>query len=137
MVMHLTLDSSVLVAALRKNEKKHSESLRLLQQIKEGKYTAIEPYSVLIEVVAAIRRRTNSRDLAEKVKMDFLNIGNLIFVDIDSTLAENAATTAAQIGIRGMDAIVIQTAIEYSASLVSLDNEMLEKAKPVVKIKNW
>jgi len=133
--MHLTLDSSVFVAALRKSEKRHAESLQLFQQVKDNKHIAIEPYSVLIEVVAAIRRRTNSEFLANKVKDDFLNIGSLFFIDIDSTLAENAADIAANVGVRGMDAIVIQAAREYNASLVSLDREMLEKARQVVEIK--
>ena len=112
--MQLTLDSSIFVAALRKDEKRHPEALRLFQQIKDGKYIAIEPYSVLVEVVAAIRRRTNSKLLADRVKHDFLNIGSLVFVDIDSTVAENAASLAADIGVRGMDAIVIQVAREYN-----------------------
>ena len=133
--MQLILDSSVFVAALRKDEKSYPEALRLFQQIKDGKHIAIEPYSVLVEVVAAIRRRTNSNLLANRVKNDFLNIGSLVFVDIDSTIAENAADLAADIGVRGMDAIVIQVAREYNAPMVSMDMEMVEKAKQVVEIK--
>jgi len=133
--MQLTLDSSIFVAALRKDEKSHPEALRLFQQIKDGQHIAIEPYSVLVEVVAAIRRRTNSKLLADRVKNDFLNIGSLIFIDIDSTVAENAASLAADIGVRGMDAIVIQVAREYNAPLISLDMEMIEKAKQVVEVK--
>ncbi|OGW02542.1 MAG: hypothetical protein A2Z59_07715 [Nitrospinae bacterium RIFCSPLOWO2_02_39_17] len=133
--MQLILDSSVFVAALRKDEKSYPEALRLFQQIKDGKHIAIEPYSVLVEVVAAIRRRTNSNLLANRVKNDFLNIGSLVFVDIDSTIAEKAADLAADIGVRGMDAIVIQVAREYNAPMVSMDMEMVEKAKQVVEIK--
>ena len=133
--MQLILDSSVFVAALRKDEKSYPEALRLFQQIKDGKHIAIEPYSVLVEVVAALRRRTNSNLLANRVKNDFLNIGSLVFVDIDSTIAEKAADLAADIGVRGMDAIVIQVAREYNAPMVSMDMEMVEKAKQVVEIK--
>ncbi len=43
--MNLTVDSSVFVAALRKDEKRHKESLALFKKIKDGAYIAIEPYS--------------------------------------------------------------------------------------------
>jgi predicted nucleic acid-binding protein len=97
-------------------------------------YIAIEPYSVLVEVVAAIRRRTDDMALAKRVKDDFLNIDTLNFVEIGDVLAEGAAEIAAKIGVRGMDALIIQTAKEYNASLVSFDDEMAERAKEVVKI---
>lgn len=38
--------------------------------------------------------------------------------------------------MRGMDAIVVQIAKEFDAILVSLDNEMIEKAKGIVKVKS-
>ena len=132
--MNLTVDSSVFVSALRKDEEKHKESLSLFRKIKDAEYIAIEPYSVLIEVVAAIRRRTNDMALAMRVKSDFLNIGSLNFVEIGDILAEDAAEIAAKIGVRGMDALIIQTAKEYNASLVSFDNEMTKRAKEVVKV---
>ena len=35
-----------------------------------------------------------------------------------------------------MDAIVVQIAKEFKAILVSLDNEMIKKAKGIVKVKS-
>ena len=55
MVSYLTLDGSVFIAALKKDEEYHSESLKLLEEVKNGQYLAIEPLSVLIEIVAAIK----------------------------------------------------------------------------------
>ena len=134
--MEITIDSSILVAALRKDEKQHEKCLALLGKIKNGEYVAIEPYSVLVEVVAAIRRRTGSKDISVKVKNYLLRIESLNFFDIDSVAAERATDIAADIGVRGMDAIVIQVAREQNTSLVSLDEEMIEKAKSVVNIKD-
>jgi len=133
--MEITVDSSVLVAALRKDEEHHHKCLALLEKIKDGEHIAIEPYSVLVEVVAAIRRRVGSRDIAAKVKGDLMKIEYLNFFDIDSVAAEKAADIAADIGVRGMDAIVIQTAREQNTFLLSLDEEMMEKAKSVATTK--
>jgi predicted nucleic acid-binding protein len=133
MVKALTLDSSVLVAALRKTEEKHKECLLLMKKVKEGDYVAIEPFTVLVEVVAAIRRRTGSQEIALEVKQELLKIDNLRFLDIDRVAAEAATDIAAETGVRGMDAIVIQTAKEYGTILISLDKELIEGAKEIVK----
>jgi len=54
---------------------------------------------------------------------------------IDSDSALDASDIAIESGVRGMDAVVIQTAKEYNTLLVSLDAEMIEKAAGIVKIR--
>ena len=63
--------------------------------------------------------------------MDTIN-----FLDLDLVRADEAANIAKEIGVRGMDAIVIQTAKEFDNVLVSLDGEMLKRAKSVVTVKD-
>jgi len=132
MVKQITIDSSVIVASLLDKEKKHNECRNLLEKVKNGEYIAIEPYIVLVEIVAAIKRRTGSSYLAERVKEDLCDINSIVFLDIISTRAHQAADIAQEIGVRGMDAIVIQTAREFNAPLVSLDREMLERSKSII-----
>jgi predicted nucleic acid-binding protein len=71
MVIYVTFDSSVIVAALREQEEKHAECKRLLEKVKDGGFIALEPYTVLVEVVAAIKRRTDSTPL-RMTKRNFL-----------------------------------------------------------------
>lgn len=134
--MFLTLDSSVIVAALRKQEEKHIQCRSLLEKVKETQHIAIQPYTVLVEVVSAIRRRTNSQLLASRVKELLQNIDTLNFVELESMRADAAADMAARTGLRGMDAIVVQVAEEFDTTLVSLDEEMMDRAKSVVNIRN-
>jgi len=136
MVERITIDSSVIVAALLDREKKHNECRNLLEKVKNGEYIAIEPYIVLVEIVAAIKRRTGSSYLAERVKEDLCDINSIVFLDIVSTRAHQAADIAKEIGVRGMDAIVIQAAKEFNAPLVSLDREMLERSKSIIVIRD-
>jgi len=103
-----------------------------MRKVKEGRHVAIEPYTVLVEITAAVKRRTASKELALRVKDDLLAINTIHFVDLDISSATDAAEIAANIGVRGMDAIVIQVAKEYGIPLVTLDKEMLEKAAGVV-----
>jgi len=131
---YLVLDSSVIVAALRQAEESHQECFDLLEKVKNGHFIVLEPCSVLIEVVAAIKRRSGSTDLAERVKKDLLDINALKFLELTSHRAEQAAAIASKIAVRGMDAVVIQLAREFDSPLVTLDMEMKEKAKSIVKI---
>lgn len=135
-MLMLTLDSSVIVAALREQEDMHKESLRLLEKVKNDEYSAVEPYSVLVEVVAAIRRRTGSEELAERVKEDLQNIDSIYFFELESDRAKEAADIAKKSGMRGMDAIVVQLAKEFNTTLVSLDSDVVSKAKYIVKVKD-
>ena len=134
MVTYLTLDSSVIVAALREQEEKHEICKRLLERVKNGEFVALEPCTVLVEVVAAIKRRTGSEYLAERVKSGLENIDSINFLDLISIRADDAANIAKETGVRGMDAIVIQIAKEFGSPLVSLDMEMAERSRFIVDI---
>ena len=130
----LTLDSSIIIAALREQEEKHDICLGVLEKIKNGEYIAIEPYIVLVEVTAAIRRRTGSKKLAEKVRFYLKDIDSIHFLELESYRAEEASKVAEELSVRRMNAIVIQIAKEFNSVLLTLDNEMAEKAKDFVYI---
>jgi len=134
MIAYLTLDSSVIVAALKEQEERHGECKNLLEKVKDGKFIALEPYSVLVEIVAAIKRRTGIKDLARRVRRNLVDIDTIKFLELTFVRAEQAAEIAEEVGVRGMDAIVIQVAKEFGVPLLSLDLEIMSKAKSVVKI---
>ena len=123
----LTIDSSVIIASLLENEVRHGEAMRIWDAVISGQDVAIIPYSVFVEVVAAVRRRTGSEELAYEIKEELLKIENVSFVILDQRTAEDAADLAIQKGVRGMDALVMQTAREYETELVTFDDEMLKK----------
>ena len=129
----LTIDSSVIIASLLENEPRHGEAMQIWDAVIVGGDVAIMPYSVFVEVVAAIRRRTGSEELANEVKEELLKIENVSFVILDQKAAEDAADIAIQKGVRGMDALVMQTAKEYETELVTFDDEMMKKSQAVMK----
>ncbi|HEY5523333.1 MAG TPA: type II toxin-antitoxin system VapC family toxin [Desulfuromonadaceae bacterium] len=127
MMKKLTIDSSVIIASLLENESRHGEAMRIWDAVIAGGDVASMPYSVFVEVIAAIRRRTGSEELANEVKEELLKIENVSFVILDQRAAEDAADIAIQNGVRGMDALVMQTAKEYETELVTFDDEMMKK----------
>jgi predicted nucleic acid-binding protein len=128
MVKRITLDSSVIVSSLLENEPRHKEAFEIWKTVVSGRCFAIMPYSVFVEVVAAVRRRTGSEKLAREVKLKLLNIETISLVVLDDKSANKAADLAAKAGVRGMDALVIQVAKEFGTELISFDEEMMARA---------
>ncbi len=129
----LTIDSSVIISSLLKKEQLHKEALAIWEDVLKGKSFVINPLSILVEVVSAIRRRTGMVSLARKVMEELMNTENLSFVILNDKSAIEAAEIAAKTGLRGMDALVVQVAKEYGTDLVSFDKEMMKKAKTALK----
>ena len=129
----LTIDSSVIIASLLENEPRHGEALGIWESVIAGRDVAIMPYSVFVEVVAAIRRRTCSEELAYEVKSELLEIENISFVALDQKAAEEAADLAIRTGVRGMDALVMQVAQEFATELITFDDEMMKKSQTILK----
>lgn len=132
MVVYLALDSSVIVAALREQKEKHEICKRLLERVKNGEFVALEPCTVLVEVVAAIKRRTGSEYIAERVKSGLENVDSINFLDLISVRADDAANIAKETGVRGLDAIVIQITKEFGSLLIRSDVEMTERSRFIV-----
>ena len=132
----LTIDSSVIIASLLEKEPRHQEALKIWESILSGESIAIMPYSVLVEVVAAIRRRTGSEDLACEVRKEILEIENLSFVVLDQKAALEASDLAIRTGVRGMDSLVIQVVREFETELITFDEEMIQKAGKVDRAEN-
>ncbi len=70
MVRTVTIDSSIIISSLLKTEVRHEEASAIWDKVLSGEYAAVMPYSVLVEVVAAIRRRTGSESLAVTVQKE-------------------------------------------------------------------
>lgn len=90
----VTVDSSVIVSSLLTDEPRHREALKIWEDIIKGNLFAIMPFTVLVEVVAAIRRRTGSSNLAVEVKEEILKTENVSFVITDDDAAIQAADIA-------------------------------------------
>ena len=134
--MRLTLDSSVIVAALQKQESRHRECRDLLEKVQRASHTVLESVIVPVEVSAAIRRRTGSESLTREVWQHFLRLPSFLFVELTWSRMESAISIAEKTGLRGMDAIVVQVAEETGATLVTLDDEMAERSKGIVDVRD-
>lgn len=132
--MTLVVDSSVLVAAFRPQERDWPAALKLLQSIENGEIVVIVPVTVIIEVVAAIRRRTGQPKLAALAAEKLLSLTGFSFVDVSAFRLIRYLSLAETIGLRGMDVIVVGVAREFDAPLITLDREMIDRAPDDVRV---
>jgi predicted nucleic acid-binding protein len=98
-VKRITIDSSVIVSSLLKGERRYTEALKIWNDVLSGKATAIMPYSVFVEVVAAVRRRTGSEELAREVGKRLLRTETAFFVAVDDKAARDAAELAVKTAV--------------------------------------
>jgi predicted nucleic acid-binding protein len=122
--MILTIDSSVWVASFIPTESSFEKAHELIAQIKQGQQEVVLPLTVLIEVAAAIFRQTKDEELANKAIDLILTLPNLDLVELDHQSAMEIVKTIKDIGLKGMDTIVVYTAKLFGATLVTLDQEM-------------
>ncbi len=132
--MLLTIDSSVVVASIMEKEKYHESCERTMEKISDAEHSVVIPYSVLVEVAASVRRRANSEKLADELVNDLKNMDTIYFLELTKERALEAANIAKTTGLKGMDAIVVQIAKENNATLVTLDDEIMNKAKKVANV---
>lgn len=119
------LDSNIFVAAVLKEEPSFLICRNLLLNLEMKDYLVLEPITVLIEVVAAIRRRTRSEELAKDMLENFLK-SRVRFLPLFFNDGRKSAEFASRNSVRGMDAILLSFASEIKAELITLDKELLD-----------
>jgi predicted nucleic acid-binding protein len=84
---------------------------------------------LLTEVAGAIARRTGKPELAHQAVKRLLNIPSLRLVASDQQLGTAAARLAADLRLRGADAMYVAVAYRLNIPLVTWDREQLERTQ--------
>lgn len=132
--MQLVVDSSVFVAAFRAQEKHSEACLSLVEKIESGEVSVVIPTTVLLEVVAAIARRTADVNLARRIGMRLVSFPTLSLIDLTTFRSLQYIDLTADFKLTGMDSIVVGVAMEFQLPLVTLDKELQRKASTQVDV---
>jgi len=136
MVEEVTLDSSVLVSALVKEDVFRTIARRIMEKIFQGQDHATTSAIVPVEVCGSISRRAgvNKAILAKNQLLKWESMNLIAYSELTGKRREEATELAIKLKMSGMDAIVVQAAKEKKAVLVTFDEEMAEKAKTTVEV---
>lgn len=128
----LTLDANVFVAALTPANAHFSDSLALLTQIRAEQIEVVCPSLVLPECAGAVIRPTGRLSLARKALAFVQTLPGIRLVSLTDDGAQRAADIAINCRLRGADAVYAAVAQEYSAILVTWDQELLTRGMAAV-----
>lgn len=132
--MNLFLDTSCLVSFFASDV--HSQkAVAIMSEIVNGETQGLISALSLAELCGAIRRRTDEAT-AKQVKNDLTGLnekGLISIIPVMNSDAFSASDLAISTGLKGADAIIVSAAKQNQTKLVTFDEEIMKKAKPVVE----
>lgn len=128
----VVIDASVWVSMFIPQDVYQAPSRLWLENYTTGGGFLTAPAFLLVEVAAAIARRTQQVLLAQQAVQYLTTFGSLQLVTIDSLLIKDAIDAAINSRLRAGDAIYVALAQQLGIPLVSWDNEQLRRAGATV-----
>ena len=128
------IDASVLVSIYHEPDAFHEASLAWLQHHIDSGAMIVAPLLVLSEVSGPIARKTGTAQKGNEAVQQTYMLPNLILVPIDEDLANFAAQLAAELKLRGADAVYVALAAQLSLPLISWDREQREPGKKRISV---
>jgi predicted nucleic acid-binding protein len=128
----ITIDASVLVAAGTPDDTAAVDSAMFLTAALAADLPIHQPTLTLVEVAAAIARRTGDPELAMDAGRALLAMPGLALHTLDLDVSADAAALAGRLQLRGADSIYAATALRHTATLVTLDDELRTRSRPVI-----
>ncbi len=126
------VDASVWISRFITADIHHDPSYRWLgEQVAQAEPVAA-PLLVLAEVAGAVARRTGLSELGVHAVSLMQHLPNARLVAIDAELAQLGAQLAAELRLRGADALYVALARRLSVPLVTWDQEQRERGTYVV-----
>lgn len=122
--MTVVIDASVWVAARFETEPGQAESKACLRRALTTSQPIVMPWLALVEVVAAVARKTDSRELAEEAGRRLHELAAVTWSDLDEAAAADATQFASTCRLRAADAVYAAVARRHGATLVTLDQEL-------------
>lgn len=119
----VVVDASVWVSSLMPGEVHHATSQRWLFAHLGAGGRVIGPSLVLVEIAAAITRQSGDTLLGQRALNLMLELPALHLVGVNRQMGVHAAQVAADLHLRGADAVYVAVADQLRAPLVTWDQE--------------
>ena len=126
------VDASVWVSRIVPSDYYHHASDEWLGQQVERSEIVASPAILLAEVGGAVARRIGDSELAARVLALIQRLPNLQLVPVDASFARLSAGLAADLRLRGADALYVALAQRLDIPLVTWDREQLERGSSAV-----
>jgi predicted nucleic acid-binding protein len=129
----MVIDASVWVAVFRAGDVHHESGMAFLEAALARGAELHVPNLALVEVAGVFARQSAAGAAARRTVRALKSLPGLQRHYLDDGLTEKAWTLAARCRLRGADAVYVALAALLRAPLISLDREMLDRGKQVVR----
>jgi predicted nucleic acid-binding protein len=130
-----TIDASVHINALNPAEKGSAESQAFLQKVYQEALTVYSPTLLWVEVAAALARVFDSPAQGIALAQALRILPGHIWVPLDEDLAGQAYVIAAEHRLRGADAVYAAVARRYQTTLVTTDQQQINRLRPFLDVR--
>ena len=131
----IVVDATVWVSRLVRGDDYHNVTRRWLDAAAARNERIVAPALVLAEIAGAISRRTGNPALGARAAASFQQLSFLRLLRMDSRLAVTAARVAAELHLRGADAVYVAIALELGIPLLTWDAVQRERAGGVIDVR--
>jgi predicted nucleic acid-binding protein len=129
----MVIDASVWVAVFRAGDVQHETSLAFLETALARGAELQVPNFALVEVAGVFARQSATGTAARRTVRALTALPGLQQHDLDDGLAEKASAMAVRCRLRGADAVYVALASHLRVPLITLDAEILDRARRVVR----
>src|SRR5687768_165418 len=126
------IDASVLVSRFIPTDINHQASLGWFNQELSQGNSLVVPILVLAEIAGAISRRTGQPQYGHQAVALLHATPTLQIIPIDASLGQLATHVAANLELKGADAIYVALASQLGLPLVTWDKEQLNRGSRLV-----
>ena len=123
----VVIDASVWVTADSADDIVRDACAAFLSSVLGQGLAIHQPTLTLVEVTAAVGRRTRDEVLAREASTLVASTPGLVLHDLDMAAAVDAAAVATRTFLRGADAVYAACALRTGSTLVTLDRELLDR----------
>jgi predicted nucleic acid-binding protein len=125
--MKVTIDASVWVSAFVAGDVHHAESDLVLETCLASRARVIVPEIVLLEVAAGVARVLQHDGQGQIAAKKVEQFPGLKLLPLQRAMLHKSIMLATRHFLRAADALYLSTARETKATLVTLDDEMLQR----------
>ena len=128
----MIIDASVWVAAVLEQDAHHASTRAFIRRFVTQAQTAKVPLLAWAEIAGAVSRRTGDAHKGLQTAHTLATQTWVEGIPLDESLAHESVRLAANLRLRGADAVYVALAASLKQPLLTLDNEMLERTKGII-----
>lgn len=130
----MIVDANLWVSRAIRTDVNHATSLRWIEEKVRARARLVVPALTLAEVAGAVARISGIPDEGLDAVKRLLVTPGLQVMPVDLPLLYRAAALAAQLRLKGADAVYAATADVLRLPLVTWDQELAQRARQVVSV---